>query len=63
MLAGLVSRNVVDLTEVTPPHRISWPSLVPLESETYGGDDVAVFARGPGAEAVRGCWNRTCCST
>lgn len=30
------------------------PALYPLGSETHGGDDVAVFARGPGAEAVRG---------
>ncbi len=29
-------------------------SGVPLASETHGGEDVAVFARGPGAEAVRG---------
>ncbi|XP_050685011.1 membrane-bound alkaline phosphatase-like [Leptidea sinapis] len=25
----------------------SYPSLVPLDSETHGGEDVAVFARGP----------------
>lgn len=30
------------------------PSLYPLADETHGGDDVAVFARGPGAAAVRG---------
>ncbi|XP_045500569.1 membrane-bound alkaline phosphatase-like [Colias croceus] len=24
-----------------------WPAAVPLSSETHGGDDVAVFARGP----------------
>lgn len=24
-----------------------YPSLVPLTSETHGGDDVAIFARGP----------------
>lgn len=27
---------------------------MPLSSETHSGDDVAVFARGPGAEAVHG---------
>ena len=27
---------------------------IPLKSETHGGEDVAVFARGPGAEAVHG---------
>jgi len=29
-------------------------SLVPLSDETHGGEDVAVYARGPGAAAVRG---------
>ena len=29
-------------------------SVVPLGSETHSGDDVAVFARGPGATAVHG---------
>ena len=29
-------------------------SLVPLPSETHGGEDVGVWARGPGADAVRG---------
>lgn len=29
-------------------------AMVPLSSETHGGDDVAVYARGPGAAAVRG---------
>ncbi len=28
--------------------------LVPLEQESHGGEDVAVFARGPGAEAFHG---------
>jgi alkaline phosphatase len=30
------------------------PALVPLESETHSGEDVAVYARGPGSSAVRG---------
>jgi alkaline phosphatase len=30
------------------------PSLVPMYSETHGGEDVAVFARGPGANLVSG---------
>ena len=30
------------------------PALVPLSGETHGGDDVGVWARGPGADAVRG---------
>lgn len=29
-------------------------STVPLKSETHGGEDVAVFARGPGSAAVHG---------
>ena len=29
-------------------------SMIPLGSETHGGDDVGVWARGPGASAVRG---------
>ncbi len=29
-------------------------ATVPLLSETHGGEDVAVYARGPGADAVRG---------
>jgi alkaline phosphatase len=30
------------------------PALVPLPSETHGGEDVGVWAHGPGADAVRG---------
>lgn len=29
-------------------------SLVPLKAETHGGDDVGIWARGPGSDAVRG---------
>ena len=29
-------------------------SLVPLKSESHGGEDVGIWARGPGSEAVRG---------
>jgi alkaline phosphatase len=29
-------------------------ALVPTGSETHGGDDVGIWARGPGSEAVRG---------
>ena len=29
-------------------------AIVPMSSESHGGDDVGVWARGPGAEAVRG---------
>jgi alkaline phosphatase len=29
-------------------------ALVPSNSETHGGDDVGIWASGPGSEAVRG---------
>ena len=29
-------------------------ALVPTASESHGGDDVGIWARGPGSEAVRG---------
>ena len=29
-------------------------STVPLRSETHGGEDVALYAQGPGADEVRG---------
>ena len=29
-------------------------ALVPLKSESHGGEDVGIWARGPGSEAVRG---------
>ena len=31
-----------------------YPSMVPLTSETHGGDDVAIFARGPYAHLFTG---------
>ena len=44
-----------DVTDVNTGH-IDYlqQSLVPLESETHGGDDVAVFAWGPSAHAFHG---------
>lgn len=44
-----------DLTDVdtTAPDFLQ-PSAYPLRSETHGGDDVGVWATGPGASAVRG---------
>lgn len=30
------------------------PALVPMYSETHGGEDVAIFARGPGSELISG---------
>lgn len=44
-----------DLTDVdTEAEDFRQPALVPLWSETHAGEDVAVFARGPGASLVRG---------
>lgn len=44
-----------DLTDVdTEDPDYLQESLYPLKSETHGGDDVGIWARGPGSEAVRG---------
>ncbi|MCL4139370.1 UNVERIFIED_CONTAM: hypothetical protein GTU68_026816 [Idotea baltica] len=44
-----------DLTDVdTTDKDFQQPSRVPLYSETHGGEDVAIFARGPGSELVSG---------
>ncbi|HRN60920.1 MAG TPA: alkaline phosphatase [Luteimonas sp.] len=44
-----------DLTHVdTTDPDFMQEALVPLASETHGGDDVGIWARGPGSEAFRG---------
>lgn len=44
-----------DLTDVdTEDPDYEQEALVPLGTETHGGEDVAVFARGPGSAAVHG---------
>ena len=44
-----------DLSDVdTTDKDFRQPSLVPMYSETHGGDDVAIFATGPGSELVSG---------
>ena len=44
-----------DLSDVdTTDKDFLQPSLVPMYSETHGGDDVAIFATGPGSELVSG---------
>ena len=55
VIAGVQAAMRADLSDVdtTAPDFLQ-PSLYPLADETHGGDDVAVFARGPGAAAVRG---------
>jgi len=44
-----------DLTAVdTTVQDYMQEALVPMSAETHGGDDVGIWARGPGSEAVRG---------
>ena len=44
-----------DLTDVdTEDPDYMQESVLPLSSETHGGDDVGIWARGPGSAAVRG---------
>ncbi len=44
-----------DLREVDTEHPdFMQEALVPLKSESHGGDDVGIWARGPGSEAFRG---------
>jgi alkaline phosphatase len=44
-----------DLTHVDTEHPdFMQEATVPIKSETHGGDDVGIWARGPGAEAIRG---------
>ena len=44
-----------DLTEVdTEQPDYLQEAMLPLRNETHGGDDVGVWARGPGSQAVRG---------
>ena len=44
-----------DLSEVdTTDKDFNQPSLVPVYSETHAGEDVAIFATGPGSELVAG---------
>lgn len=38
----------------TEDHDFLQEATVPLSSETHGGDDVGIWASGPGAEAIRG---------
>ena len=44
-----------DLREVDTEHPdFMQEALVPMRSESHGGDDVGIWARGPGSQAVRG---------
>lgn len=54
--AGVKRRN---LLEANMKHKnYKYPSTVPLESETHGGDDVAVFASGPFAHLLTGVYEQ-----
>lgn len=48
-----VGRPDLAAIDTTDPDYLQ-EALLPLASESHSGEDVAVFARGPGAEAVRG---------
>ena len=44
-----------DLSDIDTEHpNFMQEALVPSNSESHGGDDVGIWARGPGSEAVRG---------
>ncbi|XP_050431793.1 membrane-bound alkaline phosphatase-like [Adelges cooleyi] len=52
---GSTDHSRTNLTEVDFENvDFRYPSLVPLSSETHGGDDVMVFARGPWAHLFTG---------
>lgn len=44
--------NLTDVNTEDPDYMQE--SLVPLANESHGGDDVGIWARGPGSDAVRG---------
>ncbi|MEQ1511090.1 MAG: alkaline phosphatase [Lysobacteraceae bacterium] len=44
--------NLADVNTEDPDYLQE--AMIPLTNETHGGDDVGIWARGPGAEAVRG---------
>ncbi|HET7655911.1 MAG TPA: alkaline phosphatase, partial [Luteimonas sp.] len=51
--AGAEGRpDLSDVDTTDPDYRQE--AVVPLRGESHGGDDVGVWARGPGADAVRG---------
>ena len=49
------THGLPNLTEVDTEHPdYLQESMVPMRAETHGGDDVGIWARGPGSSAVRG---------
>lgn len=56
---GYLGGDRVDLTnDDTTADTFRQPALVPLASETHGGDDVAIFARGPQAHLFQGVYEQ-----
>ena len=51
--AGAAGRPDLAAVDTTDPDYLQ-EAVVPKRSESHGGDDVGVWARGPGANAVRG---------
>ncbi|MGO4778873.1 alkaline phosphatase, partial [Lysobacter sp. 2RAB21] len=50
-----IEKGRPDLTNVdTQAPDYMQEALVPTSNETHGGDDVGIWARGPGSAAVRG---------
>lgn len=48
-----------DLSNVDTEHpNFMQEALVPMNSETHGGDDVGIWARGPGSQAVHGSFEQ-----
>lgn len=50
--ATLGRPNLTDVDTEAPDYLQE--AMIPLSNETHGGDDVGIWARGPGADAVRG---------
>lgn len=55
--AAAVQRPDLDDVDTTEPDYLQ-ESAVPMKDETHGGEDVVVFARGPGAEGVHGSFEQ-----
>ena len=51
--AGAEGRPDLSAVDTTDPDYLQ-EAVVPMGDETHGGDDVGIWARGPGAAAVRG---------
>lgn len=48
-----------DLTEIDTTHKdFRQPALVPMMSETHSGEDVAIYASGPGAQWISGVYEQ-----